>query len=153
MLEQISWSSYLTFIAFLTFLYYGWVYLRYFRGTLFNSSTANNGSFVALQNKDQQTLVKDSVINSQFVPELSKHFPPIYADMIYEMEALMEQIDHSALDKLSFLNKLRAISAKYKAVENTSDKILLTRIIQQKGHLLCSCELSDEEMAYVWGGA
>lgn len=153
MLEQISWSSYLTFITFLTFLYYGWVYLKYFRGTLFNSSTANDGRFVALQNRDQKSSEKGSVINSQIEPELPKHIPLIYADMIYEMEALMEQIDHSALDKISFLNKLRSISAKYKAVENSSDKILLTRIIQQKGHLLCSCELSDEEMAYVWGGA
>lgn len=153
MLEQISWSSYLTFIIFLTILYYGWVYLKYFRGTLFNSSTVNNGRFVALQNRDQQSSDKGSVLNSQILPELSKQIPSIYADMMYEMEALMEQIGHYDSDKVLLLNKLRAIYRKHRAVESAADTILLTSIIQQKGHLLCSCELSDEEMAYVWGGA
>ncbi len=155
MLNNISWSEYLTFVAVSALMYYVYVFFVYYRHDL-------------LQLSDLKAPISSPVLNFQTVSSQSRHsksnhedYLPKDADgaplqigqsLVDEVKAYLEEAGSNETPKDVLLQCLRVIAGKYPPLDDSDYKDAVVQLIIDEAEMNCAVFLSDSEVRRIWAG-
>lgn len=156
MLQHISWSDYLTFIALSGAIYYAWVLFVYYRHDLLPAIKARQSlSTDALQFRtavaSQQTAVSN---HEDYQPKAEKAGPSqMLQSFTDEVKAYIEEASNKETEKDILLQCLSVIAGKYPLLAQSEYRDSLDQFLISEAEMNCAVFLSESEVRRIWSEA
>lgn len=155
MLQNISWSAYLAFIAVSSAVYYAWVLFVYYRHDLLPAAKAKHHvSTNALQFQTVSASHQTAVTNlEEYQPKPKKtDLPQILQAFADEVKAYLEEAGNNETEKALLLQCLAVIAGKYPSLAQSDYRETLDQFLITEIEMNCAVFLSDSEVRRIWGG-
>lgn len=154
MFHEISWHSYWTWVLAITFIYYLFVCICYFRESIrrfLNHWPTTQTPFVNSGTKEQDLMPNlfDGHHSSANNSNGEEHVAQSCMD---ELDAFFENQKRSKAVKSELMFSLYSILQKYPSLKSSEYKQSVTNIIATQSENICSIHLSAEELKGVWLG-
>lgn len=149
MLQSISWSDYLTFIALSGAVYYAWVLFVYYRHDLLTAAKAKRPiSTNALQFQATPDSRETAENNPEdYQPKTEKAgTPQMLQSFTDEVKAYVEEASNKETDKELLLQCLAVIAGKYPSLAQSEYRESLDQFLISEVKMNCAVFLSDNEM-------
>lgn len=154
MLQNISWSDYLTFIVLSSAVYYAWVLFVYYRHDLLPAGkTKQPFSTNELQFPATRASQEKTTNHQDYQPKLEKADPPqMLQAFTDEVKAYIEEAGNKETEKEILLQCLFVIAGKYPSLAQSEYRESLDQFILTEAEMNCDVFLSDSEVRRVWDG-
>lgn len=163
MLSNITWQGYWVTLTFTTAIYYGWVYLTYFKGqltSLFHRKSGKRSSDLSfsksaagIPNLPPQARPPENEEEALFdTPPKDSEEHAAYA-LMDELSAYLREAKKQRTIKEELLFALGSIIRNYPLLQSSSYQDHITKVLISECQHICSVHLSEEEVVRVWSGA
>jgi len=155
MLQNISWSAYLTFITISAFIYYVYVLFVYYRHDLLSTTKAQRSvSSNVLQFQTAAGSPQTAVITHEdYLPKEEADLSPMLQSFTDEVKAYIEEAGNNETEKEVLLQCLTVIATKYPSLGDSDYRDSIIQFIIQEAEMNCGLSLSDNEVRRIWNGA
>ncbi|HMU47314.1 MAG TPA: hypothetical protein PKC72_13160 [Chitinophagaceae bacterium] len=155
MLQHISWSDYLTFIALSGAIYYAWVLFVYYRHDLLPAAKAKQPiSTDALQFRAADSQQTATTNHKDYQPKAEEAGPPqMLQSFTDEVKAYIEEASNKETEKEILLQCLYVIAGKYPSLAQSEYRDSLDQFLISEAEMNCAVFLSDSEVRRIWNEA
>lgn len=155
MLQNISWSDYLTFIVLSSAVYYAWVLFVYYRHDLLSRAKAKRPvSANALQFQSVPAPEQPTAFNHEnYLPKEKADPLPMLQPFTDEVKAYLEEAGNNETSKEVLLQCLTVIAGKYPPFADSDYRDSVIQFIIQEAEMNCAVSLSENEVRRIWNGA
>ena len=156
MLQNVSWSDYLTFIALSGAVYYAWVLFVDYRHDLLTAARPKRPILTnALQfqaTPDSRETAENNPGSYQLKTEKAG-IPQMLQSFTDEVKAYIEEAGQKETGKGALLQCLTVIAGKYPSLAQSEYRDSLDQFLISEAEMNCAVFLSDGEVRRIWNEA